>query len=92
MKNSLIVEKSHRIKKHEGKVVCPRCDGNGLIYKAYIKSQNIHLLICDECEATWKNIDDILNMDFKDLTIYLESKGLDCQDLNKEKFNYNWHK
>ena len=32
---------------------CPRCQGNGIIYKArIIKTQEI-IYLCDECDAVW---------------------------------------
>ena len=35
-------------------MICPRCDGQGEVYKAKIKSTDIEIYICDECEPNRK--------------------------------------
>ena len=38
-------------------ILCPFCDGNGLIYQAKIKNQNEVIYICDECDTIWHSKD-----------------------------------
>lgn len=73
----------------KGKVVCPRCDGNGLIYK--LENQNVTLFICDECEATWENFDLISVESFTDLQILLELKDLKYLDIIMAEEDYYWY-
>jgi formate dehydrogenase maturation protein FdhE len=35
-------------------VLCPFCDGQGLIDKAKVKDQDIQIYICEECDTMWK--------------------------------------
>ncbi|NBI30726.1 3'-5' exonuclease [Chengkuizengella marina] len=76
----------------KGKVVCPRCNGNGLIYKAFIEKLKINLFICDECEATWLNESNINNKNFIDLSTFLDSKGSTYKDLDMQKQDFYWYK
>lgn len=73
----------------KGKVVCPRCDGNGLIYK--LEYQNLTLYICDECEATWENFNVISVESFADLQTFLELKGLKYLDIIEVEEDYYWY-
>lgn len=66
-------------------VECPRCDGQGYIYKGKVKKEII-LYICDECDACWESKEKISYDSFNDLFSYLEEKGMvycqsDIQDL-----------
>lgn len=74
-----------------GNVVCPRCDGNGLIYKAKIVDLNLIVYICDECEASWVS-EDIRKDNFQDLTIFLESHGLTYSKTQILDEGYGWKK
>ena len=57
-------------------MICPRCDQQGLIYKAKVHNIEIILNICDECDACWPE-NQIISIDnFKDLTIFLEEHNL----------------
>lgn len=51
-------------------VECPRCNGQGYIYKGLIRNE-LTLYICDECDACWEKGEEIINDNFKDLTTYL---------------------
>lgn len=57
-------------------MICPRCDNQGLIYKAKILNLNTILNICDECDACWTENQKITLDDFKDLTVFLEEHHL----------------
>lgn len=66
-------------------VECPRCDGQGYIYKGKVKNKII-LYICDECDACWEENEKISYDSFNDLSSYLEDKGIiynqnDIEDL-----------
>jgi hypothetical protein len=56
--------------------LCPRCDNQGLIYKAKILNLGIILNICDECDACWPENQKVTINNFKDLTIFLEEHNL----------------
>ncbi|MGG3471498.1 hypothetical protein ABES02_29040, partial [Neobacillus pocheonensis] len=79
------------IRTFNGKIVCPRCDGNGLIYKTNIEELiGIKLFVCDECEATWEKYEEIGMEILIDLTTYLETKGLNYSKVNFINENYDW--
>ncbi len=56
-------------------IECPRCNGQGYIYKGKIK-QNIFIYICEECDACWEVNDEICYDNFQDLATYLMQKGI----------------
>lgn len=72
----------------KGKVVCPRCDGNGLIYRIPIMDTNESLYVCDECEACWKTIEEIINNEFKDLTTFLDERNINISDYSHADFDW----
>ncbi|WP_433958685.1 3'-5' exonuclease [Cytobacillus horneckiae] len=74
-----------------GKVVCPRCDGNGLIYQAKIVDVKLTVYICDECEASWISAD-IRKDNFQDLTTFLESNNLIYSKAQILDLGYEWKK
>ncbi|SRR5260221_8273834 len=57
-------------------ILCPRCDNQGLIYKAKILNLEIIIYICDECDACWTENQKITINTFKDLTVFLEQHNL----------------
>lgn len=74
-----------------GHVVCPRCDGNGLIYKAMAIEINEILFTCDECEACW-TLDVEISLDtFEDLSSYLDKKGTSYRNSNMVNLGYDWY-
>ncbi|KIV51598.1 3'-5' exonuclease [Aneurinibacillus migulanus] len=74
-----------------GKVVCPRCDGNGLVYKSRIDNLDLIVYICDECDASWQDDDICLNK-FQDLSTFLQSKGLTYKDAKILDLGCDWKK
>jgi hypothetical protein len=76
----------------KGKVVCPRCDGNGLVYRAEVKNMKIVLYICDECEATWNKTEDIGVQNFVDLSTFLERHGFTYRESEIINLGYDWCK
>lgn len=74
----------------EDKAVCPRCDGNGLIYKAKILDLNTQLYICDECDACWKEYNEIDIKTFLDLQTFLERYSSVYSSSNIINLGYNW--
>ena len=74
-----------------GKIVCPRCDGNGLVYKSRVVELDLIIYICDECEASWKNEELYLN-EFQDLSTFLQDKGLVYKDAQFIDLGYDWKK
>ncbi|CAM3904848.1 3'-5' exonuclease [Mesobacillus zeae] len=74
-----------------GNVVCPRCDGNGLVYKSRVVDLDLIIYICDECEASWQNEEIILN-EFQDLSAFLQDKGLVYEDVRFVDLGYDWKK
>jgi len=82
---------SDKLQIFNNKVVCPRCDGNGFIYKARIVELSMSVYICDECDALWQEEKKITVKDFVDSSTFLKNQGI------KTKFNiielgYNWYK
>ncbi len=73
-------------------IVCPRCDGNGFIYEAYIGPLSVTVYICDECDALWKDGHNICLDNFQDFTTYLRKQGYSYIDAPLEDINYEWHK
>lgn len=73
------------------KVVCPRCDGNGLLFKALIYPINVERIICDECDATWGLDETPALKTFKDLSTFLESLGSSYQDMVLNDVDFHWH-
>lgn len=61
-------------------MICPRCDNQGLIYKAKLLNLEIMLNICDECDACWNENQTITINNFKDLTVFLEEHNLTYEE------------
>ena len=61
-------------------MICPRCDNQGLIYRAKVLSLEIILNICDECDACWPENQKMTINNFKDLTVFLEEHNIVYQD------------
>ncbi len=57
-------------------MICPRCDEQGVVLKAEVRTTGEILHVCDECEATWFNIEAIGRDAFVDFSIYMEEIGL----------------
>lgn len=74
----------------QNKVVCPLCDGNGLISRIRLEPLNKIVYLCDECEATWldQNID---VKTFVDLTTYLMRLGYGYTDVSYQDEDYYWY-
>lgn len=69
-------------------MICPRCDGQGEIYKAKVKNIDIILYICDECEACWEEGSKIGMSTFQDLSTYLEKNGTSYNEADIEDLGY----
>jgi hypothetical protein len=69
-------------------MICPRCDNQGLIYKAKVLNLDLELYICDECDACWP-INQIIGINnFKDLTVFFEEHTLTYEDAEIEDLGY----
>lgn len=79
------------MKLFKGKVVCPRCDGNGLVYKAEIKDINKVVYVCDECDATWFWNDRFGMDNFVDYETFLEENSLSYMKANVIHLGYDWY-
>lgn len=80
----------NKLKIFNNKVVCPRCDGNGLLYKAKIVELELFVYICDECEALWKDVDAIKTYKFIDFSTFLEKNGLHYDTAEVLDLGYDW--
>ena len=67
---------------------CPRCEGQGNIYKARVLDLGIEIKICDECEACWTKDQAVRCDNFKGLTPFLEENGLTYRDSTIEDLGY----
>ena len=57
-------------------MTCPRCDGQGSVLKVEILETKETLFVCDECEATWFEADNITATNWVDFGTVLEQRGL----------------
>ncbi|MGR5899409.1 3'-5' exonuclease [Bacillus cereus] len=73
----------------KGKVVCPMCHGNGLIFKAKIKNEETILYICDECDATWEHDNAIQISNFIELSSLLKKSNSVYSDILN--LGYDWY-
>ncbi|MBX9831394.1 hypothetical protein K2X40_05525 [Candidatus Babeliales bacterium] len=69
-------------------MACPRCNDQGLIYKARIVNLGIELMICDECEACWLPTQEITRDNFEDLSTFLEKHGTNYNEAKIEKLGH----
>lgn len=69
-------------------MVCPRCDGQGNIYRAKVVDLDIIIKICDECEACWQEDQSITLQSFKGLTTFLKENDLTYKDAIIEDLEY----
>jgi ribosomal protein S27AE len=58
-----------------GSEICPRC-GQGLLLYATIVATDERIVVCDDCEALWKEDVFVASNKFVDMSTYLESQGL----------------
>lgn len=74
----------------QNRVVCPRCDGQGLVYKALVIPLNEYFYICDECDASWINIESISNK-FIDFERRILDKGFTYNTIKLKDIDYYWY-
>lgn len=72
-------------------MICPRCDGQGRVYKTYLPDLGTYLFACDECDACWEDGEEISMKKFADLSTYLEGKGL-RYGVSEVGMDYDWDK
>ncbi|REK67793.1 MAG: 3'-5' exonuclease [Brevibacillus sp.] len=85
------MSETNQLQFFNGRIVCPRCDGNGLVYKAKVSDLNKILYICDECEASWQEDTPINKNSFEDLSTFLEKNGCTYRDANIVDLGYDWY-
>lgn len=56
-------------------MICPRCNGQGVIYQALVDDKNLIIYLCDECEATWLDENCINSRYFLDFTTFMRTLG-----------------
>ena len=88
----MIQKKENKSIIYYGQVVCPRCDGNGLIYQTYVLLLGVTIYLCDECEAMWEDPKTISISNFRDFTTYLQGHGVTYIDAELQDIDYEWHK
>lgn len=57
-------------------MLCPRCDFQGEIRKVKIRKTKEHVQLCDECDALWKELDEVTKSNFIDFSTYVAQFGL----------------
>lgn len=57
-------------------IVCPRCDGQGSVLQVEVIKTHQSWFVCNECEATWNNLQDINWSSWDDFGTRLEILGL----------------
>lgn len=76
----------------QNKVVCPLCDGNGIISRIRLEPLNKIVYVCDECEATWLDPENICVKTFVDLATYLMQLGYSYTGVSYQDEDYYWYK
>lgn len=61
-------------------IICPLCDGNGLIQKWKVKPSEIVIYVCDECEATWIHPETISEKTVFNLDLFLKPRISDYKN------------
>ena len=77
------------IKIFKDRIVCPRCDGNGLLYRMKVYGLENDLIVCDECEATWDRWEKIWEP-YIDLSVCLDGKGISFKSTSHLEPDYMW--
>ncbi len=79
----------YTIKIFKDRIVCPRCDGNGNLYRMKADGIDNSLIVCDECEATWDSWNKIWepHVDFNE---YLGDKGISYTTTSYSEPDYMW--
>ena len=62
---------------YNGRIVCPLCDGEGIVEPILIKKLNLRCYACDECDATWFKIEDIDKKPCEEFSLLMEKHGLE---------------
>lgn len=57
-------------------MICPRCDGQGSVLNVEIIKTHEIAFVCDECEATWFDIDSIGPDSWVDFGTEMERRNL----------------
>jgi len=57
-------------------MLCPRCDQQGEVELMVIKKTGERVYLCDECDALWKEGDEVTKSNFIDFSTYVAQFGL----------------
>ena len=71
-------------------MVCPRCDGQGNVYRGRLEAINLTLYVCDECEAYWLEGKIISKDTFKNLCELYSKESVDEFKNPITDREYNW--
>ena len=55
---------------------CPRCDGQGLIFRRVVKATGEAAFLCDECDAVWWAESEIGAVPWEDFETMMNARGL----------------
>jgi len=81
----------HHLIIHNDKAVCPRCDGNGSLYKTTLQPLNLDVIMCDECDSIWPiSTQEFTNSNFQDFTTYVQSLEYTYDDVDLTNITYDW--
>lgn len=72
-------------------VVCPRCNGNGLIMHAIISKSGHKFFICDECDAMWDYNNVIELKTFVQFQIWAENNQITFREYDILDEKYSWY-
>lgn len=71
-------------------MVCPRCNGQGNIYRGLIQALSLTVYVCDECEATWLNGEKITIDNFRNLGEIYDEYSLVQRENRITNDTYDW--
>jgi hypothetical protein len=55
---------------------CPRCDQQGDVVVVVIKKTGERVHLCDQCDALWREGNEVTKANFVDFSTYVEQFGL----------------
>src|SRR5437868_14995537 len=56
-------------------MICPRCDGKGVVCRATVRGSGADVYVCDACKALWTHPQSIGPATFVDLAVFLQTHG-----------------
>jgi AAA+ superfamily predicted ATPase len=71
-------------------MICPRCPGKGVVYRATVRGSGAEVYVCDTCKALWTHPQAIGPATFVDLDLFLQAHGAAGGDAALTAIDRNW--